>query len=118
LIDPKVIEDLAALTTQSGAPMLPSLLTKTEDAQARDFSALELAVAELDQPAIARIVHNIAGQAALLGAHDVTRRARELEDEAAAGELSSEEAEVALRELKRAWTRAVRALAQLVSASS
>jgi len=118
LIDPRVIEDLAELKTQAGEPMLPRLLAQTEEAQTRDFALLDTAVVELDQPAIARIAHNIAGQAALVGAHDVMRRARELEDEAVAGELSRAGADAELHELKRAWTRALRALSQLVTPSS
>jgi CheY-like chemotaxis protein len=118
LIDPRVIEDLAELKTQAGEPMLPRLLAQTEEAQTREFALLDAAVAELDQPAIARIAHNIAGQAALVGAHDVTRRARELEDEAVAGELARAEADLELHELKRAWTRALRALSQLVTPNS
>jgi HPt (histidine-containing phosphotransfer) domain-containing protein len=112
-----VIEDLTELKTQTGEPMLPRLLAQTEEAQARDLALLEVAIAELDQPSIARLAHNVAGQAALLGAHDVTRRARELEDEAAAGELTREEADAELHELKRAWVRALRALSQLTAPS-
>jgi PAS domain S-box-containing protein len=118
ILDPRVIEDLAELKTQAGEPMLPRLLAQTEEAQARDLALLEVAIAALDQPAIARLAHNVAGQAALVGAHDVTRRARELEDEAAAGELAREEADAELHELKRAWSRAVRALGQLTAKGS
>jgi PAS domain S-box-containing protein len=117
VIDPRVIEDLSELKTQTGEPMLPRLLAQTEAAQARDFALLDAALAELDQPSIARLAHNVAGQAALVGAHEVTRRARELEDEAAAGELTREDADGELHELKRAWTRAVRALNQLLTSN-
>ena len=117
LLDARVLEDLAELKTQAGEPMLPRLLAQTEQAQTRDFALLDAAIAELDQPAIARIAHNVAGQAALVGAHEVTRRARELEDEAVAGELARDEADAELYELKRAWARALRALGQLVTPS-
>ncbi|MDB4976859.1 MAG: hypothetical protein JWN48_5200 [Myxococcaceae bacterium] len=115
LLDPRVIADLLELKTQAGEPMLPRLVAQTEEAQARDFLTLEQAIDDLDQLAIARTAHNIAGQAALVGAHDVARRARALEDEAAAGELSRSQAQAELYELKRAWGRALRALGPLAS---
>jgi PAS domain S-box-containing protein len=114
LLDPLVIDDLAELTTQGGEPLLPRVVAQTQEAQARDLAALDEAVAELDQLSIARLAHNIAGQAAVVGAREVAKLARELADEAAAGELSREDAGPAAHALRRAWAQAARALLQVV----
>ena len=118
LLDARVLADLAELKTQTGEPMLLRLLEQTHEDQERDMGLLADAVGALDQAAIVRHAHDIAGQAAVVGARDVASRARALEDLAAAGELSREEGDRRAHALRRAWSRSIRALRLLANPES
>jgi PAS domain S-box-containing protein len=117
LLDQLALEDLTTLTDARGEPLLRKLLERTRSDQAEALAELTDAAERHDLPVIERAAHRIAGQAAVIAAPVVARRARRLEDRAQARELSREQAVRAARALERAWRLSERALTAVARGS-
>lgn len=78
-LDPLVIRDLLETRARTGQTMLARLLPQARAEQTRSFAALRSAAASGDTDGVARALHAIAGQAAMLGARRVADAARTLE---------------------------------------
>jgi PAS domain S-box-containing protein len=107
-LDERVVADLQTTHGRDGRSMLARLLPQVE-------AELEEALRELRAgPDHARAAHAVAGQAALLGAREVAREARALEDDLRQGMVEADELAPRVAMLAAAWREARAVLSRLV----
>jgi CheY-like chemotaxis protein len=114
-LDARVLDDLCSLTTAQGEPLFDRIFARTREDVARTLEAARQALSSGALRELARHAHELAGQAAILGARDVTTRARALEDVLAAEEHAEPALARRVEGLTRAWQRAERALSRLAA---
>jgi PAS domain S-box-containing protein len=110
VLDARVVSDLESTMGRDGRSMLARLLPRVQ-------AELEAALTELrsgPHEQRARAAHSVAGQAALVGAHQAAALARALEDDLSAGALEPDDVERRIEALDAAWRDAERALRQRV----
>jgi PAS domain S-box-containing protein len=107
-LDERVVADLQTTQGRDGRSMLARLLPRVAAELAQALDALR------SGPDHARAAHAIAGQAALVGARDVAREARALEDDLRLAVIEPDELAPRVDMLAAAWREAHAALSRLL----
>jgi CheY-like chemotaxis protein/HPt (histidine-containing phosphotransfer) domain-containing protein len=116
LLDARVVDDLCSLRRADGTSMLSGLLVRLRADQASALRELSRAAEAGELVRVARAAHAVAGNAALLGACAVARRARMLEQRSEQDSFDAEDALRAVPVLTRGWERALEVLEELANA--
>jgi len=111
-LDADVLEDLRALTGRDGQAVLPRVVAQTRTAQEQHLQELSTALDDAQWDRAAQSAHAIAGQAAMVGAHEVARQARALQGLLEGGSLGAEQLRPRVEALLSSWRHAERALQQ------
>lgn len=116
-LDSRVIEDLLAMPASDGRPLFVRVLERTREDVPRLLAHASEAAATRRWEEFARGMHELAGVAATIGARELARRARALEQTAHDGPLRPATVAHKLRAVARTWARNERALLALFAAS-
>lgn len=118
VLDPRVLADLESLESADGSSPFVALLSRVRAEQAELLAELARAAGSDDRPRLGRLAHDLAGQAAWVGAREVARRARFFERRVSRGRLAPGRAAQLVVRLSEAWAEAESALVRRISEGS
>lgn len=112
-LDARVVDDLRAFATSTGETAFARVLEQTRSDIARSLGAARRALASDAWSELARAAHELAGQAALIGAREAAEHARSLENALTLPPPRRASIVRHLARVERAWRRAELALTAL-----